>query len=60
MKRPRNQYILFSQEMRPVVAAEYPNESGPQIMARIGKRWQMLSDEQVSGFGEQLKKNLGG
>lgn len=44
-KRGMSSYIYFCKEMRPVVKAEIPDIASNEILKELGRRWQLLTDE---------------
>jgi hypothetical protein len=49
-KRGVSAYISFCKEMRPVVKAEIPTIASNEILAELGRRWHLLSDEEKKPY----------
>jgi hypothetical protein len=49
-KRGMSAYIYFCKEMRPVVKAEIPDIASNEILKELGRRWQLLSDDEKKPF----------
>ncbi|KAL1918267.1 uncharacterized protein VTP21DRAFT_2927 [Calcarisporiella thermophila] len=49
-KKPNTAYILFSNEVRPKIKAEFPDADQKQIVTIIGERWKQLPQEQRKVF----------
>jgi hypothetical protein len=51
-KRGMSAYIYFCKEMRPVVKDEIPDIASNEILKELGRRWQLLSDEDKKPYND--------
>lgn len=45
VKRPMNSFLLFSNEMRPILQAAHPDHSNAEISTLLGNQWKDLDSE---------------
>ena len=56
-KMPVSAYLLFCQEKRPRLAAKYPSLKSHELFAKMGRKWQKLSDERKERYKEIYRVN---
>jgi hypothetical protein len=49
-KRGVSAYISFCKEMRPIVKAEIPTIASNEILAELGRRWHLLTEEEKQPY----------
>ena len=56
-KMPKTAFLLFCEEKRLHLAAEYPTLNGKELTVKLGKRWRKLSDEKKERYKEIYLEN---
>jgi len=56
VKRPMNSFLLFSNEMRPILQAQNKDQSNAQISKLLGNAWKALPGEEKVKFVERAAK----
>lgn len=56
VKRPMNSFLLFSNEIRPILQAKYKEKSNAQISKLIGEQWHKMDSEKKKAYVEAAEK----
>jgi len=56
VKRPMNSFLLFSNEMRPILQAQNKDQSNAQISKLLGNAWKALPIEEKKRYVERAAK----
>jgi len=56
VKRPMNSFLLFSNEMRPILQAQNKDQSNAQISKLLGNSWKALPSEDKTKYVERAAK----
>jgi len=56
VKRPMNSFLLFSNEMRPILQAQNKDQSNAQISKLLGNAWKALPIEEKKKYVERAAK----
>jgi hypothetical protein len=56
VKRPMNSFLLFSNEMRPILQAQHKDQTNAQISKLLGQHWKALSSEEKRTYVEAASK----
>lgn len=56
-KMPKTSFFLFCEEKRSHLAAKHPTLNSKELMAKMAKRWQKLSDEKKERYKEIYLEN---
>lgn len=54
-KMPKTAYLLFCEYKRPLLAAKYSSLGSKEMMVKMGKKWQKLSDEKKAKYREMYR-----
>ncbi|CAL9730748.1 ARS-binding factor 2, mitochondrial [Monosporozyma unispora] len=57
-KRPGNAYIIYVNEMLPILKEQYPDWQHTEIVKKIGADWKNLSDHEKVHYEQLYRKNL--
>jgi hypothetical protein len=56
VKRPMNSFLLFSNEIRPILQAKYKEKSNAQISKLIGEQWHKMDSEKKKAYVDAAEK----
>lgn len=56
-KKPKTGYLLYCEEKRPRLAEKYSTLSATEVMKKVAKKWQKLSDEKKEKYKEMFREN---
>ena len=56
-KAPLTSYLIFCEEKRPRLAQKYPNLGSKELMTKLAKKWQKLSDEKKQKYQDIYLEN---
>ena len=56
-KTPLTSYLIFCEEKRPRLAQKYPNLGSKELMTKLAKKWQKLSDQKKKKYQDIYAEN---
>mmetsp|Transcript_44341 Transcript_44341/g.72165 ORF Transcript_44341/g.72165 Transcript_44341/m.72165 type:complete len:854 (-) Transcript_44341:1456-4017(-) len=56
VKQPQNSFMIFSNENRPRLQAQFPGLSNQRISEMLGKEWRALSEEDKRKYAEEAER----